>query len=44
MTKAAIVLAAGPREHFSGRSVFKALRSVSRRKNATKKIKGARDE
>jgi hypothetical protein len=44
MSKAAIVLAAGPREYFSGRLAFNAPRWVLGRKNATKKIKGARDE
>lgn len=44
MSKAAIILAAGAPEHFSGGLVFRATRPVSRRKNATQKINGARDE
>jgi hypothetical protein len=44
MSKAAIILAAGAPEHFFGWLAFSVLSPVSDRKNATKKIKGARDE
>jgi hypothetical protein len=44
MSKAAIILAAGAPGAFFRVASIRSCGSVSRRKNATKKLKGARDE